>query len=130
VQAPFEFNPIPAGSAQANERQGLNNDPVAGRRISTYAASLGLSQPLLGHFGTLGRNTHRLNGRSDFDWNLYKTTTITEGLRLELRLEAYNVFNHHSFRDAVRLLTSPAFGQYTSPEQLQRFLQLGARLEF
>jgi hypothetical protein len=49
---------------------------------------------------------------------------------MQLRLEVYNVFNQHSFRDAVRLLTSPAFGQYTASDQSQRILQLGAVLRF
>jgi hypothetical protein len=43
VAGPFSFNPQPAGSAQAPN--GLNNDPV--QKISAYAASLGLSEPLL-----------------------------------------------------------------------------------
>lgn len=125
---PFEFNPLPAGSSGAP--QGLNTDSVAGRRISAYAASLGLTQPLLGNFGALGRNTHRLNGTTNFDWNVYKTTRISERFELKLRCEMYNVFNHHSFRDVSRNISNTAFGQYTTPEQSQRFLQLGAVLQF
>jgi hypothetical protein len=127
---PFNFDPVPTGSAEADARQGLTGEAIAGLRISSYAAGLGLSQPLLGRTGNLGRNTHRLNGRTDFDWNLYKNTAITERINMQLRLEVYNVFNHHSFRDAVRILTSPAFGQYTASDQSQRFLQLGAVLRF
>ncbi|MBL8226911.1 MAG: TonB-dependent receptor [Bryobacterales bacterium] len=125
---PFAFNPVPAGSAGAP--QGLTTDSVAGRRISAYAASLGLSQPLLGNFGTLGRATHRLNGSTNFDWNVYKSTKITERVELKLRCEMYNIFNHHSFRDVNRNIANTAFGQYTTPEQSQRLIQLGAVLQF
>ncbi|MFN7923951.1 MAG: carboxypeptidase regulatory-like domain-containing protein [Bryobacteraceae bacterium] len=128
VAGPFGFDPQPAGSA--NAPQGVTNDPVAGRRISAYAASLGLSQPLLGRFGSLGRNTHRISGSTNFDWNVYKNVAITERMRVKLRCEIYNVFNHHSFQDVTRNVTSPAFAQYVTPAQGQRFLQLGAVVEF
>lgn len=120
------FDPKPSGSA--GSPSGLNNDPY--QRISTYAARLGLAQPLIGNFGTLGRNVNRLNGEVNFDWNVYKNTKITERTNLQLRLEMYNVFNAHSFQDVNRTLTSPGFGQYISISQGSRSLQLGARLVF
>jgi hypothetical protein len=125
---PVNFDPRPAGSEGAPN--GLNSDPIAGRRIATYAESLGLSQPLLGNFGNLGRNSHRLGGQTDVDWNVYKNTRIGERFRLQLRAEAYNVFNLHSFRDVNRNISNPGFGQYTTPYQSQRILQLGAVLRF
>lgn len=124
----FAFNPQPAGSAAAPN--GLNTDPVAGRRISAHAESLGLTQPLLGNYGTLGRNTHRANGVVNFDWNVYKTMTVNDRVRVKLRCEIYNVFNHHAFRDVTRNITSPSFGQYTTSELAQRWLQLGAIVQF
>jgi hypothetical protein len=123
---PFSFNPQPAGSAQAPN--GLNNDPV--QKISAYAASLGLSEPLLGNFGTLGRTTHRLNGAKNFDWNVYKNTSISERFKLQLRCEFYNIFNNHAFQDVTRNITSPTFGQYTTVTTNSRNLQVGARLTF
>jgi hypothetical protein len=33
-------------------------------------------------------------GTENFDMSLFKTTHITEGTSLELRIEAYNAFNH------------------------------------
>jgi len=125
---PFSLDLRPAGSPGAP--QGLNNDPVAGRRIATYAESLGLSQPLLGNFGTLGRNSHRAIGQTSFNWNVYKNTAITERLNLQLRCEIYNVFNHHSFQTVNRNITNTGFGQYTTPAQNQRALQLGAVVRF
>ena len=125
---PVTFEPRPAGSPDAP--QGLNSDPLAGRRISTYAERIGLSQPLLGNFGTVGRNTHRVMGQANFDWNVYKNTPLTERVSLQLRCEIYNVFNHHSFQDVNRNISNPAFGQYTTPAQGQRFLQLAAVVRF
>jgi carboxypeptidase family protein len=124
----FNFNPLPAGSAGAPN--GLNSDPEPGRRISVYAQSLGLSQPLLGNFGTLGRNSHRAGGQANFDWNIYKNTRITERVSVQLRCELYNIFNNHSFQDVNRNISNPGFGQYTTPAQSQRVLQLGAVVRF
>lgn len=125
---PFEFNPLPAGSAGAPS--GLTSDPVAGRRISAYAQSLGLSQQLLGTFGNLGRNTHRLNGQTDYTWNVYKRFSFAERMNLQIRAEMYNVFNNVSFLDVNRNLTNAAFGQYTTAAGNQRVFQLGAVLRF
>jgi hypothetical protein len=123
---PFAFRPVAAGSAGAPNA--LNADPLA--RISAYAESLGLSQPLLGNMGTLGRNSHRLNPLPSFDWSVYKTTQIAERVHLQLRAEFYNVFNTVAFQDVGRTLTQAAFGQYTSTAMDSRYMQVGARLIF
>ena len=124
----MRFVPLPAGSAEAP--QGLNGDPVAARRIATYAESIGLSQPLPGNFGGIGRNTHGANGQADFDWNVYNSTRINERILVQVRCEIYNVFNHHAFRDVNRNISNPGFGQYTTPSQSQRYMQVGALLRF
>ena len=126
ITGPVRFDPKPAGSP--GTPSGLNNDPV--QKISAYAAALGLSQPLLGNFGALGRNALRLNSERQFDWNIFKKTRITEKTTLELRGEFYNIFNNHAFQDVQRSISSAAFGQYTTTSQNARTLQLGARLEF
>lgn len=128
TSGPFDFNPLPTG--REGSPSGLNNDPVAGRRIATYAQSLGLSQQLLGTFGNLGRNSHRLNGQTDFTWNAYKRFALTERMSLQLRGEFYNAFNNVSFLDVNRNITNAAFGQYTTAAGSQRIIQLGAVLQF
>jgi hypothetical protein len=125
---PFEFNPVPAGAAGAPNT--LN--PGQNQPISAYAESLGLSQPLLGNFGTLGRNTHRLNGERNFDWNIYKDFYFSREhtVKLQFRTELYNVFNNTSFQDVNRNITGAAFGQYTTVAQNSRFIQMALRLVF
>lgn len=126
VSGPFEFNPKPARSQGAPS--GLTSDAI--QPISAYAASLGLSQPLLGNFGNLGRNTVRINGERNFDWNVYKNFSIKERARFQIRAELYNVFNNTSFQEVSRTITSPDFGQYTAVGQDARIIQLGARFVF
>jgi hypothetical protein len=127
VNGPLEVNWRPAGSAGAPF--GLAR-PDGVQDIATYATSLGLSQPLLGNFGTLGRNTLRLNGERNFDWSFLKNFPVSEGRAFQVRGEFYNIFNNTSFQDVVRNITNPAFGQYTSVSQDARNVQLGARFIF
>ena len=122
----FSLNLKPAGSEGAP----FGSSGTAGRVTSNYAQSLGLTQPFLGGFGTLGRNTNRVNGEVNFDWNLYKNFIITEQVRFQIRAEFYNLFNNTSFQDVARTITQNDFGQYTTVGQNARFMQLGARFIF
>jgi outer membrane receptor protein involved in Fe transport len=119
------FNPQPAGSAGAP----TGVSAVNGVNLSKYAQSLGLSQPLVGNFGTLGRNVLRLNSQTDFDWDLYKNFHFSERVNLQLRGEFYNIFNLHSFQSMTSsLITSTFFGQYNAVSLNARTIQLGARV--
>jgi hypothetical protein len=126
VAGPFTFQPIPSGREGAPST--LNTDPIS--RISTYAQSLGLSQPLLGNYGTIGRNTVRLNGYTNFDWNVYKNTKVTERISVQVRAEFYNTFNNTTFAGVQLIISSPQFGQYSRTEYNQRWMQVGARVIF
>jgi hypothetical protein len=126
VAGPFEFNPQPAGSA--NAPMGLDTDPV--QRISTYAAGLGLSQPLLGNFGALGRGTHRLDGETSFDWSVHKNFSVQEGRYFQVQAQFINAFNNKAFQDVNNNISSPSFGQYLTTTRNGRFIQLGARFVF
>jgi hypothetical protein len=126
ASGPINFNPRPTGSAGAPS--GLTTGQP--QNISLYAQSLGLSQPLLGNFGNLGRNVNRLNGERNFDWNLYKNIPVRERVFFQIRAEFYNLFNSVSFQDVDRTITSPSFGQYQTVGQNSRFIQLAARFVF
>ena len=51
------------------------------------------------HFGSLGRNALVGPHFRQFDFSIFKKTSITEKLNMELRFEAYNLFNHPNFAD-------------------------------
>ena len=89
--------------------------------------------------GITGRNTYRGPGTNNWDMTLAKTIPIKERVRLQIRGEAYNVFNHVSY-DAVQntatfdsstgqLTTNGNFGALTS-ERAARILQLVAKISF
>jgi hypothetical protein len=82
-------------------------------------------------FGNAGRDAVVLPGRLNFNWSLFKTIPLaaSEGTKIELRFESFNVFNHTQF-DAVDANTADSnFGQITSSYD-PRVLQLGAKLTF
>ncbi|HXM99722.1 MAG TPA: carboxypeptidase regulatory-like domain-containing protein [Candidatus Dormibacteraeota bacterium] len=49
------------------------------------------------HFGNEGRNSLVGPNFRQFDFTIHKNTSLTEHVKLELRLEAYNLFNHPNF---------------------------------
>ncbi len=126
---PHAFKPEPAGSP--GSPSSLGTTLVNGVRISTYAANLGFSQPLLGNFGNLGRNVLRLNAQTNFDWNVYKNFRFKEKADLQVRGELYNAFNMVAFQSMTSsTITSPNFGVYNSLSQNPRVIQLAMRLIF
>jgi hypothetical protein len=46
------------------------------------------------HFGSLGRNSLPGPGYRNFDLSIFKTTSINEKVRVQLRAEVFNIFNH------------------------------------
>jgi hypothetical protein len=63
------------------------------QRINTAC----FTQPPLGEFGNIGRNTLRQPGINNFDIGLGKEFDITERLRFALKADAFNAFNHHQY---------------------------------
>jgi hypothetical protein len=53
------------------------------------------------HFGNEGRNSLIGPPFRQLDFSLYKNTNLTERLKLELRFEAYNLFNHPNFANPL-----------------------------
>ena len=123
------FKPEPAGSV--GSPSALGTTLVNGVKISTFAANLGLSQPLLGNYGSLGRNALRLNGQTNFDWNVYKNFRFREKVNFQFRGEFYNAFNMKAFQGfASSTITSPNFGVYNTLSQNPRLVQLALRVIF
>ncbi len=85
-----------------------------------------------GVLGDAGRNFFHGPGINNFDFGLYKDTKITESTKIELRLEAFNLFNHTQFiNSAVGIdINSPSyFGRATAAFD-PRIVQLAAKFYF
>lgn len=104
-------------------------DPGAGDRNPNKVIGSGLSAPLVGSFGTLGRNTLRLNPFIQADWMVGRTFQITESVRLRMQFQAYNVFNNTTFTNPGRILASPStFGYYADTDSDARNFQVVMRI--
>ncbi|CDM65033.1 TonB-dependent receptor [Pyrinomonas methylaliphatogenes] len=55
------------------------------------------ARPARGDFGNMPRNVARLPGVNNWDMSLFKNIRLGEKRNLQLRWEAYNVFNHANF---------------------------------
>ena len=90
--------------------------------------------------GNAGRTFGRGPGIMNTDLALFKNIDITGDLRAQLRIEAYNVFNHTQFDnletanlnpqwDQSGVQMNPSFGKVTSAQD-PRIIQLAFRLRF
>lgn len=82
-------------------------------------------------WGDAGKDAVVLPGLLTFNWSLFKTIHFTPGQlpNLELRFEAFNVFNHTNFTGIDANSADANFGQVTSAYD-GRTLQLGAKFHF
>ena len=68
----------------------------------------------------------------NFDLALHKSVALSENRTVELRVEAFNAFNHAQFFGAAAVngnITSPSFGQVVSANS-PRVLQIAAKFRF
>jgi hypothetical protein len=117
------------GSTSQSARVKLVGNPLAGTSSSPFhrlnfsafamptpATAPNVATSTNGTIGTLGFDSPRNYiigpGINDFDMSLEKDTTIRESLKLQLRMDAFNVFNHAQFNG---LNSSISFTSITNP---------------
>jgi len=83
-----------------------------------------------GTFGTLGRNTLFGPRLTNVDLSLAKTWKFTERFGLTLRGDFINAFNHPSFGLPNNDVSSSGVGTISSVSNLERHIQLGAKVTF
>ena len=88
------------------------------------------TQPAAFTFGTEGRfdPVLRSHGINNWDFALFKTTTLTERARLEFRTEFFNLFNRVQFAAPNLAQGNPAFGLIRSQANNPRLVQFALRL--
>ncbi|MGD0049016.1 MAG: TonB-dependent receptor [Bryobacteraceae bacterium] len=83
-----------------------NADAAGGRQLNPAAFAPASAVP-----GSLGRDAVRGFGMWQADCSAGRSFALYEKLRLSIRAEAYNVFNHPQFADPMPDLSNPMFGQ-------------------
>ena len=90
------------------------------------------SLPSLGSVGTASRRFFYGPGMANVDLALHKNWKLRERRLLELRVEAFNIFNHAQFYGAAAVngnITSSSFGQVVAAAA-PRLVQVAARFAF
>jgi len=115
----------------ANDRPNVAGDPVSGARRTPeqWFNTAAFVFPAFGTFGNAGRNILDGPDYQNVNASLLKNTRLGERLNLQLRLEAFNLFNRPNFNLPDNFLGSPTFGQILSARD-PRHLQFGAKLLF
>jgi hypothetical protein len=96
----FYFNPNNFSNARL-----LNLDSIAQQDASQLPGYT---------YGTLGRNAFRGPGATNVDLAIAKKFKIRERATLELRGDAFNVFNHTQFANPDTSISDLTFGQITN----------------
>jgi hypothetical protein len=114
----------------ANDRPNLVGDaklsnPTPERWFNTTA----FVKPPFGSFGNAGRNILDGPGYANVNFSLLKDVGLTEGLKLQLRAESFNLFNRPNFDLPDNFLGSPSFGRIRSAQSPRR-IQFGVKLLF
>ena len=70
--------------------------------------------PTAGTYGNLSRNALVGPGFTDTDFSIEKNTAITEGLKFQIRADAFDIFNHANFGNPSLSANSSSFGLITA----------------
>jgi hypothetical protein len=87
-------------------------------------------------FGNLGRNVVIGPGFSNTDFSIMKNTELTEKIRVQFRIEVFDLFNHANFGQPGNVVGTPGFGRITNTRfptgesGSSRQMQLGLKLIF
>jgi hypothetical protein len=85
----------------------------------------------LGTYGNIGRNSFRGPKYFNVDAEVSRLFPIHDRLTLDLRIEAFNVFNHPNFNPpSSTTLTSSTFGQITTQNGNARLFQGALKVFF
>ena len=120
----------------------VGNPNVSNPTIGQWFNPAAYANPAYGTFGNAGRNTLIGPGFTDVDISIAKEFSLHwEGIKLGIRGDAYNAFNHVNYANpdanvgytSSGVLADPTAGQITGPaggNGNMRIIQLGARLTF
>jgi hypothetical protein len=74
--------------------------------------------------------TLRQQGVDNFDFAIFKRTSIAERMNIEFRTEFFNLFNHPQFGPPNGTFGSATFGAVTNTVNLPRLIQFGLKFSF
>ncbi|PWT96840.1 MAG: hypothetical protein C5B51_32435 [Terriglobia bacterium] len=104
------------------------NLPSAQRSTAAWFNTAAFVQPVY-QFGSVGRNTMMGGGLANIDATVARTFHIYERLRLQFRMEVFNLANHSNYNLIGRVVNDPTFG-IVQNQLPPRQIQLALKAEF
>ena len=111
--------------------------PAGADFMKTWFNTAAFTTNAIGTYGNTGRNILRRPGMFADNMSVFRHFRITERLRTEFRVEAFNIFNRANFDlfyspgsyQSSEDVTSPTFGQITHAGD-PRLVQMALKLRF
>jgi hypothetical protein len=118
-------------TAEERARPDLLRSPhLSNPTIDRWFDTTAFAAPAQFTYGTAGRNILRSDALQNIDFSLFREDQISERFRLQLRAEAFNLFNHPTFGEPQATFTNRLFGQVSGTVSTARQVQLGIKLLF
>ncbi|MCP9496733.1 MAG: hypothetical protein MSG64_20040, partial [Pyrinomonadaceae bacterium MAG19_C2-C3] len=129
------FTPQYASPDVGQQRPDIIGDPYANIPPGLLFNPAAFTEPVVTpsdptFYGNAGRNILIGPSFKSFDVSLFKNVRLSENARLQLRAEAFNVFNHPNFQVPVFQLDRTNVGQVTTQANENRELQFAVKLLF
>ena len=131
-------NQTGSGEASNSDRPSYNpaftGPVIVGTPKEWFNPNAFILQPS-GTFGDVGKGALRGPGLTEWDMSLFKTTSLTERLKLQFRTEFFNILNHPNFNTPNLTIfsggkISTSAGIITSTVTTSRQIQLALKLIF
>jgi hypothetical protein len=121
------FNPVTR--ANWNGKDPVLDTPAVDR-LQKWFDTLAFSQPAPFTFGNAGATFPMLRTHDvrNVDLSLFKHFTIARGMRLQARIETFNVLNRVQFGSPNTSVSSTSFGVVTSQANTPRQIQFGVKV--
>ena len=101
-------------------------------RLSEWFNTSAFTAPPAFTFGNLARTLPDVRGPGidNYDFAVFKNTTLTERLGLQFRTEVFNIFNRVQFSPPGLSLGTAQFGLISGQYNTPRLIQFALRLSF
>jgi hypothetical protein len=82
------------------------------------------------YFGTSGFDVLRGPGVNNWDAGVHKSFSLAEAMKLTIRGEFFNAWNHAQFANPNSNVSAAKFGTVSSTQHAPRQIQVGATINF
>lgn len=134
----LSYNPSNNGDTRNPVRPFVNpnfhGNPIVGKASQWFTPAAFLAPPGgSGFYGNLRRDSLSGPGVTEWDYSMFKDTSLHEHMRLQLRAELFNILNHTNFNTPNLVVftpsgVSPTAGVITSTSTTSRQIQFAVKL--